>query len=204
MHSSRFVFYRHGCHRKKTKKQKRSLPHQWFYSSIWPGMRCNKWAPKHKVADRMRLYYPGKNFSGGKEEKLEMLGQFIAIHRHQQSIHILLSFLLNLLGITQGIDCTRTEIILFGDENIEMWDWHVSKEEAKMSSFQLGAKVVQKLSWPEWTQFLFLSTLRNRTNSSFCVARNNRQAATLRQIYDEPGPGCFLLKEIYDFNKCSY
>lgn len=73
-----------------------------FYSFIWPGIRWNKCTPKHKVADRMRLFHPGKNFSGGKvEEYTETLGPFIAV-----SVKLLIKPTGN---HCQGTGCTRTE-----------------------------------------------------------------------------------------------
>lgn len=211
--SSRFIFYRHGCHGEnkssnKTWKPKLvvSLANQCsfhisgFYSFIWPGIRWNKCTPKHKVADRMRLFHPGKNFSGGKvEEYTEMLGPFIAVP---------VKLLIKPTGNhCQGAGCTRTEKWPFFlvTKILKCEVGVFPKTQKCFTSPPLGQRLNDGrtfLARKNW-QVKFLSSFRNNKLLFSCWACHTRQAAMQRQIYVEPGPGCLLLREIYDFNKCS-
>lgn len=127
-------------------------------------------------------------------KKTETLGQFIVIHRHQQSIHTLLSFLWKPHRLHKDREMTFLWVKKIWEGEVAVFQ--MKKQKCRLFHWDKGW-TREKHTWLEWTWFLFLSTLRNRKVL-------NCQAATLRHIYVERGPGCFLLKEIYDFNKGSH
>lgn len=99
-----------------------------------------------------------KHFRRKKRKKTEILGQFIAIHWHQWSIHILLSFLFNLLGIAVKAQTARGEITFFFGWQ-KYWNRRACFKQRSRhdfnSDFNSVAMVEQQKNFPGQNEFGF-------------------------------------------------